>query len=136
MKIYTLLHFNVLLLVAMLFSIPIFALAQQISVQEEAISDAEKDAAAQVNKPLWFFGGCLGGVLVIIFANIHEPYPPASSLLGKSPEYVSFYTDAFRTKARYLQANQAIRGCAANCIVVAGCYGCMFFSLVLEDPYY
>ena len=110
--------------------------ALQNTVRVSAIAAAEQDAAAQVNKSLWFFGGCLGGILVIILANIHEPYPPASSLLGKTPEYVSYYTDAFRAKARNLQTSQAMRGCAANCIVVAGCYGCMIFNMVLEESYY
>ena len=115
---------------------PFVSFALQNTIQRSAITAAERDAAAQVNKPLWFFGGCFGGILVIILANIHEPYPPASSLIGKSPEYVSFYTDAFRVKARTLQSSQAMRGCAANCIVVVGCYGCIFFNTLIEGSYY
>ena len=115
---------------------PFVSFALQNTIQTSAIADAERDAAARVNKSLWFFGGCLGGILVIIIANIHEPYPPASALLGKSPEYVGFYTDAYRAKARNLQTSQAVRGCAANCIVVAGCYGCMFINAVFDESYY
>ncbi|MCG9127620.1 hypothetical protein JT359_08485, partial [Candidatus Poribacteria bacterium] len=113
-----------LILFCIVFFIPVVAIALQDPVRNHAIADAERDAAAQVNKPIWFIGGCLGGILVIILANMHEPHPPASSLLGKSPEYVSYYTDAFRTKSRNLQTSQAIRGCAANCLVVVGFYGC------------
>ena len=129
-------RFIAFILLCLILYSPFVSFALQNSVRVSAIADAERDAASQVNKSLWFFGGCLGGILVIILANIHEPYPPASSLLGKSPEYVSFYTDAFRAKARNLQTSQAVRGCAANCIVVAGCYGCMIFNLVLEESYY
>lgn len=116
--------------------LPFASFALQNTIQTSAIAAAERDAAAQVNKPLWFFGGCFGGILVIILANIHEPYPPASSLIGKSPEYVSFYTDAFRAKSRTLQSSQAMRGCAANCIVVVGCYGCMIINAVFDESYY
>ena len=114
---------------------PYASFALQNTIQRSAIAAAERDAAAQVNKALWFFGGCLGGILVIIIANIHEPYPPASALLGKSPEYVSFYTDAYRAKARNLQSSQAMRGCAANCIVVTGCYGCMIINAIFDESY-
>ena len=129
-------RFIAVIMLCLIFYPPFVSHALQNSVRADATAAAERDAVDQVNKPLWFFGGCLGGILVIILANIHEPYPPASSLLGKSPEYVSFYTDAFRAKSRNLQTSQAMRGCAANCIVVAGCYGCMILNVVLEESYY
>ncbi|MCG9129474.1 hypothetical protein JT359_17940 [Candidatus Poribacteria bacterium] len=129
-------RFLAFIMLCLIFYSPFVSFALQNTVRVSAIAAAEQDAAAQVNKSLWFFGGCLGGILVIILANIHEPYPPASSLLGKTPEYVSYYTDAFRAKARNLQTSQAMRGCAANCIVVAGCYGCMIINMVLEESYY
>lgn len=119
-----------------MFSYPLVAISQQNSIHTKAIADAERDAEANVNKSLWFFGGCLGGILVIIFANVHEPSPPAVAFLGKSPEYISFYTDAYRSKARNLQTSQAIKGCAANGIAIAGCYGCLFLNIVLEETYY
>ena len=123
--------FFAFLMVVLILNSPFVSLAQQNSVRSGAEAAAERDAAAQVNKSLWFFGGCLGGILVIIIANVHEPSLPASSLLGKSPEYVSFYTDAYRAKARNIQTSQAIRGCVANAVVGVGCYGCLLVGGVI-----
>ena len=119
----------------LMFSYPLFAISQQNSIHKKAVADAERDAQANVNRSLWFFGGCLGGILVIILANVHEPSPPAVAFLGKSPEYISFYTDAYRTKARNLQTGQAVKGCVANVIAIAGCYGCLILNVVLEETY-
>lgn len=123
--------FFAFLMVILIFNSPFISLAQQNSVQARATAAAEQDATDHVNKSLWFFGGCLGGILIIIIANVHEPSPPASSLLGKSPEYVSFYTDAYKAKARNIQTSQAMRGCVANIVVAAGCYGCLLVGGVI-----
>ena len=102
------------LLTAMLtFSMPFVTFAQQ-NLQMEAIVAAERDAQNDVNKGLWFVGGCLGGVVGVIVAYAVEPAPPATRLLGKSPEYVAFYTDAYTEKAKTLQANSALGGCIVN----------------------
>ena len=39
-----------------------------------------------------------------------DTYPPASRLLGKSPEYVTFYTDAYKAKAKNIQGRAALIG--------------------------
>ena len=103
-----------LLMAILTFSMPFVTFAQQNSLQAEAIVTAERDAQADVNTGLWFLGGCLGGVLGVIVAYAVEPAPPATRLLGKSPEYVAFYTDAYTAKAKTLQANSALGGCIVN----------------------
>ena len=125
--------FFAFLMVVLILNAPFVSLAQQKSVQAKAEADAERDAETRVNKPLWFFGGCLGGILVIIIANVHEPSPPAASLLGKSPEYVSFYTDAYKAKTRNIQTSQAMRGCLANVVVIGGCYGCLLVGGIIGE---
>lgn len=95
------------------FSMPFVTFAQQ-NVQLEAIAAAERDVQVDINKGLWFVGGCLGGVVGVIIAYAVEPAPPATRLLGKSPEYVAFYTDAYTQRAKTLQANSAIGGCIVN----------------------
>ena len=106
------------LLMAMLtFSMPFVTFAQQSSLQAEAIVAAERDAQNDVNKGLWFLAGCLGNIPGIIVAYAVEPTPPATRLLGKSPEYVAFYTDAYREKAKKLQTNSAWGGCVVFAIV-------------------
>ena len=127
--------FLAFLMVVLIFNSPFVSLAQQNSEQAGAIAAAERDATAYVNNSLWFFGGCLGGVLVIILANIYESTPPATALLGKSPEYVSFYTDAYKAKTRSIQTSQAVKGCVANVVVVGGCYGCLLVGGIMDELY-
>lgn len=102
-----------LLMALLTFSTPFVTFAQQ-NLQMEAIVAAERDAQNDVNKGLWFLGGCVGGLIGVIFAYGVEPAPPATRLLGKSPEYVAFYTDAYTKKAKQLQANSAWGGCVVN----------------------
>ena len=101
-----------LLMAMLIFSMPLVTFAQQNSLQAEAIVAAQRDAQADVNIGLWFLGGCCGNVIGVIIAYANEPAPPATRLLGKSPEYVAFYTDAYRKKAKSLQANSAWTGFA------------------------
>ena len=100
------------------FSMPFVALAQQ-NLRAEAMIAAERDARNDVNTGLWFLGGCLGGVIGLVVAYAVEPSPPATRLLGKSPEYVAFYTDAYTETAKNRQVNSAVGGCVVNAIATA-----------------
>ncbi len=70
--------------------------------------------------PLLGFGdgaavGCLVGVVAgvsIPFIGIHsyQANPPAERLLGKSPKYVEFYTDTYKSKTRSLRGGWAAAG--------------------------
>lgn len=101
------------------FSMPFITFAQQNSLQAEAIVAAERDAQNDVNRGLWFLGGCFGGVIGVIIAYGVAPSPPATRLLGKSPEYVAFYTQAYTEKAKKLQTNSALGGCCVSTLYVA-----------------
>ena len=61
-------------------------------------------------------GGCIGFTagVVVSFSAVYRypPDPPPERLLGKSPEYVEFYTDAYRSKARSLRTKWAAAGAA------------------------
>lgn len=117
MKIDSTFHVTTFLIIILIFGMPFIALAQQNSPQAEALLAAEQDVAANINQGLWFLGGCLGGPLALIFAYTYEPSPPASRLLGKSPEYVAFYTDAYKTKSSKLQTSRALTGCVVSSAV-------------------
>ena len=109
----------VALLIALLtFSTPFATFAQQNSLQMEAIVAAERDAQNDVNKGLWFLGGCLSGVVVPMIAYGVELAPPVTRLLGKSPEYVAFYTDAYKAKAKTLRVKSALGGCIVNGLAI------------------
>ena len=107
------------LMAVLTFSMPFVTFAQQNSLQAEAIVAAERDAQNDVDKGLWFLGGCFGGVIGVIIAYGVEPSPPATRLLGKSPEYVAFYTQAYAEKAKKLQTNSALGGCCVSALYMA-----------------
>ena len=123
-----------LLMVVLTFSTPFVTFAQQNSLQMEAIAAAERDAQNDVNKGLWFLGGCFGGIIGVIIAYGVEPYPPATRLLGKSPEYVAVYTDTYKEKAKKLQTNSALGGCCVSTLYVAT-YGVIMLAAHSSEDY-
>ena len=101
---------KVLLIVAVfVVFLPVVSVAQ--AIDSEACTQAEFDAKVDVNKPIWWAGGCLFGIFAIGAAYIMEPHPPASRLVGKSPEYVASYSDCYEDKAGSLQRTAALQGC-------------------------
>lgn len=112
---------------------PLVVLAQQNSVQAEAITAAEQDANKDVNIPFWFGAGCiLSGLFFfqepfgyiaapagIVGAYFYRPTPPPSRLIGKSLEYVDAYTSAYQLKRGSTQALWASAGCLGGVLTVA-----------------
>ncbi len=81
--------------------------SQQHRTPVDVDTAAEQDAEYDVRKVYWFFIGFCGNILGILIASVYEPTPPASRLLGKSPEYVASYTDSYKEKSRRIQVNQS-----------------------------
>ncbi len=81
------------------------------SVAEQAVADAEKDAAAHFNRTLWFSTGCFFPLIGPIFSQRHQPFMPTARVLGKSPEYVAFYYDAYKVKTKKIQYTWSLVGC-------------------------
>ena len=81
------------------------------SVAEQAVADAEKDAAAHLNRTLWFSTGCFFPLIGPILSQRYQPFMPTARVLGKSPQYVAFYYDAYKVKTKKLQFNWALAGC-------------------------
>ena len=111
------------------FSAPFLSLTQKNSVQAEVIAAGEHDAETNINKNNWLFGGCLGSWIALLLAYVREPAPPASRLLGKSPEYIAFYTDAYKAKAKNIQTDKAWTGCIVGTLVGAASYGCFVIAV-------
>lgn len=84
--------------------------SQQPSVPASTHLTAEQDAESDAKKVTWFFIGFLGNILGVIIASVYEPAPPASRLLGKSPEEAALYTDSYRAKSRSIQLRQSLIG--------------------------
>lgn len=80
----------------------------------------EQSARVATNGNLWLAAGCLGGVIGVVIAYVVEPNPPATALLGKSPEYVAAYTDGYRMAARRIQTGKAWTGCIVMAVISVG----------------
>ena len=72
------------------------------------ISDAQL-----VGGVVGFAAGALGPLLWI---RAYEPNLPPNRFIGKSPEYIDFYTDAYKKKAKSLRTKSAVGGWAVGCI--------------------
>lgn len=108
----------VVLMSGLSLSFPLQAIAQQRTTVIDAKTAAEYDAEDDVNTAIWLAaGGVLGvvgnlplGAVAIGGAYVYQPMPPAERLLGKSAEYVTVYTDAYKAKSRSLRLIAAGKG--------------------------
>ena len=89
------------------------------SIAEQAVADAEKDAGAHFNRALWFSTGCFFPLIGPIFSQRYQPFMPTARVLGKSPQYVAFYYDAYKVKTKKLQFNWALIGCLVGAPIEA-----------------
>ena len=58
---------------------------------------------------------CFSPIVGMAVAFVYSPSPPTERFIGKSPEYISAYTDAYKSKARWVQAQWAAGGAATGC---------------------
>jgi len=105
---------------------PVLLNAQEKVNVQEVCTKAQMDAMSDVNGTLWMGAGFLFGLFGIGAAYLIEPDPPASRLLGKSPEYVAAYTDCYRDAARDIQVKKATVGCVVGTLLYIGFYGCLW----------
>lgn len=118
----------------LIFSTPFVTIAQQNFVQTEAATAAEADANKDVSKLLCFSAGCVFSALFflptpygylfppvgIIGSYSYRPGPLPARLIGKSPEYISAYTTAYKSKRGNTQVLWTSAGCFSGCVVVWG----------------
>ena len=122
------------------FVTPLVTLAQQNPavgqdrqpVEVQATRDAERDVEAHINKPMWFVIGCLFPGFGLLGPYLHRPPIPTGRTIGKSPEYVAFYTDAYRAKMEKLQFQQALNGCFTG-VIIEGCLVGLFLIVSGSD---
>lgn len=94
---------------------PIATHAQMTEVQQ-AEADARRDVGQDVSAISWGVGGFFCGVCAVAYVYIDKPQVPASRLVGKSPEYVSFYTDTYNREVKKQRGQAAMIGCLAGSI--------------------
>ena len=77
-------------------------------------------------------GSAMGAAAVmnlLIGYYIGSPNPPPERLIGKSPEYVTFYADAYREKMRSYRTRSVVLGSAFSCVILT----CVGFSFLPGD---
>jgi hypothetical protein len=104
-----------LIVVFFMIFVPVISVAQ--SLDQKACLQGKTDAKTDINKPLWQVGGCLFGIFALGAAYLIEPSPPASKLLGKSPEYVASYSACYTDEGASIQRTAALQGCLVGCAV-------------------
>ena len=97
------------------------ALRKVIIIEAQAVADAKRDIASSSINSWYYMGFCLGGIGVIA-ALAATPTVPADKLLGKSPEYVLYYSKAYKSEMRRQRTKNASIGC---CV-----FGCLFLANV------
>lgn len=113
----------IIILCISIVTLPMMSYAQDPRV------DAEREAERKTSKILWYGAGCLLNGLGIILAYVVVPTPSASALVGKSSDYVAYYTDAYRDKAKSIQTKYAWYGCGTCALVYIAYYVVLIYAL-------
>ena len=81
--------------------------------QYVAIIQAKQDAelAAKRDRLIWYGSGLFGSCLGIGVAYMTPITVAPTKLIGKSPEYINFYSSAYRESIRTERVEQATIGC-------------------------
>lgn len=86
-----------------------------------AIHRAKRDAKRNTNGCLWFSAGFLLDIFGVGAALIDDPIPKESALIGKSPEYIARYTEAYKAESKRIETRYAVGGC----LVLGVVYGAL-----------
>jgi len=78
---------------------------------EDPCRQAQIDAKRDVQEGTWFAAGFLFGIFGVGAAYITTPNPPPERLLGKSPDYITLYTNCYQRYAKDEQVSNAAAGC-------------------------
>jgi hypothetical protein len=101
-----------------------------------AIQDAKEDANRDTSACLWLGAGCLFNLLGVGVAYFVAATPPVSRLLGRPPEYVDAYTEAYRAAVRRIRLESALHGCClgtAAAVVIGVLIAAAAASALMEE---
>jgi len=82
--------------------------------------DAYNDAKKDINILLWFLVGIVGNLFGVIIAAVIEPSTPTSRLylFECTPEYIAYYSDNYKIKAKSIQRNWAAIGFVSQFVML------------------
>lgn len=94
----------------MLLVFPVVACAQT-QADPAACVDGEAWASRTHISGGWFMLGLFLGPFGLIVPAVMTPSPPAIALVGKSPEYVAFFSECYGKKVKEMRIRTALGGC-------------------------
>jgi hypothetical protein len=95
-----------------------------------AVLEATQDAQADTNGVLWFFAGCLLGLIGVVIAAVADPTPPPARMMGKSPEYLAVYTNTYKSVGHSAQLHSALWGLGTAVVVVVVIYVILVVAII------
>ena len=99
---------------------PVFAVETNVTViEQQARLDADIDVIRDARSLEWGLGGALCGFFALGASVAYAPTVPTANLMGKSPEYIIAYTDAYRSAMKRKNIMAAGVGCLVNVSVSA-----------------
>ena len=96
------------------------------ATRDAAELQAKEDAKADAKLLQHCAIGCLLPFISMVSEEILPPRPPAHRLLGKSPQYVQYYTPAYQQHIRNLRRNALLVGSLVGITSVGGCIVLLF----------
>ena len=89
----------------------------QLTTQQQAIFDANRDVGQQVSAMNWFLAGAGCGVITFAYAAVDTPQVPVTHLIGKSPDYIAVYTTEYQAKAKNKRIKNSCLGWGAFAVL-------------------
>ena len=115
---------------------PAYGYAPQPVDTARAVMEATQDAQADENGALWFFAGCILGLIGVVIAAVAEPTPPPARMMGKSPEYLAVYTQTYKSEGKSAQLKSSLWGVGTTVVVFVALYVIIIVSLTKSQPAY
>ena len=126
MKRNTVFHVLAIVMSLLVFGMPQMVIAQDTtdmqSEIQQATADARRDAKQNTSPLAWGAGGFACGCFAPLYAYITTPQVPVGTLLGKTPTYVSTYTQVYQENAKRQRIQAAVIGCAIGSAVSTAYY--------------
>ena len=86
--------------------------------QQQARLDAEIHVIRDVKSLRWGLGGFLCSFFALGASVAYAPTVPTANLMGKSPDYIISYTDAYRSAMKRKNITAASIGCLVNVSII------------------
>ena len=105
-------------LILMLFTTLLYPIAaqEQMNEAQRAEEDARREVSQDISTISWGIGGFFCSVFAVGYAYITKPPVPAARFVGKSADYITFYTETYQKEGRKQRGQAAMIGCLANSI--------------------